>query len=405
MNMHADSSSTVPLLQQGCPESPEELDLSVVMPCLNEAETLAACIQQAQNTLRQNGIRGEIIVADNGSTDGSQEIANRLGARVVHVDKKGYGSALMGGIAAARGKYVVMGDADCSYDFGHIPRFLARLREGYELVMGNRFQGGIQPGAMPPLHRYLGNPVLSRIGRVFFHCPCGDFHCGLRGFNRQAIIDLNLLTTGMEFASEMVVSATLHGLRMSEIPTTLSPDGRSRQPHLRSWRDGWRHLRFLLIYSPRWLFLYPGLALMTMGAILMLWLLFGSRVVGGVVFDIHTMLFGAAMVLIGFQSVLFSVLSKVFAMTTGLVPWKPGLERLFRIITLETGLLTGVVLTLGGIAGSVFALRYWESAAFGPLDPSKTMRIIIPAVLAVVLGCQIIMSSFFFSMLGLKRRR
>lgn len=403
--MHADSSSTVPLLQQGCPESPEELDLSVVMPCLNEAETLAACIQQAQNTLRQNGIRGEIIVADNGSTDGSQEIANRLGARVVHVDKKGYGSALMGGIAAARGKYVVMGDADCSYDFGHIPRFLARLREGYELVMGNRFQGGIQPGAMPPLHRYLGNPVLSRIGRVFFHCPCGDFHCGLRGFNRQAIIDLNLLTTGMEFASEMVVSATLHGLRMSEIPTTLSPDGRSRQPHLRSWRDGWRHLRFLLIYSPRWLFLYPGLALMTMGAILMLWLLFGSRVVGGVVFDIHTMLFGAAMVLIGFQSVLFSVLSKVFAMTTGLVPWKPGLERLFRIITLETGLLTGVVLTLGGIAGSVFALRYWESAAFGPLDPSKTMRIIIPAVLAVVLGCQIIMSSFFFSMLGLKRRR
>ena len=402
--MHSDSLPVIPLPPQGCAEFSKELELSVVMPCLNEAETLAACIQQAQRALRENGIRGEVIVADNGSTDGSQEIANGLGARVVRVAQKGYGSALMGGIAAACGKYIVMGDADCSYDFGHIPRFFAKLREGYELVMGNRFQGGIQPGAMPALHRYLGNPVLSMIGRVFFHSPCGDFHCGLRGFSRQAIIDLDLRTTGMEFASEMVVSATLHGLRVSEVPTTLSPDGRSRPPHLRSWRDGWRHLRFLLIYSPRWLFLYPGVALMTFGAIVMLWLLSGPRMVGAVRFDIHTLLFAAAMVLIGFQSVLFSALSKLFAMTTGLVPWKPGLARLFNTITLEAGLLIGALLIIGGVAASCFALIYWGRADFGLLDPARTMRIVIPAVLAVVLGCQIIMSSFFFSMLGLRRK-
>jgi len=354
--------------------------------------------------MRDNQINGEVLVSDNGSTDDSINIAVRLGARVVHVEEKGYGSALMGGITAARGKYVLMGDADCSYDFGHIPRFLNKLREGYDLVMGNRFQGGVQPGAMPALHRYLGNPVLSSIGRLFFHSPCGDFHCGLRAFNRQAILDLNLQTTGMEFASEMVVKATLHGIRIGEVPTTLAPDGRSRPPHLRSWRDGWRHLRFLLIYSPRWLFLYPGLALMTIGVILTLWLLPGPRVVGGISFDIHTLLFAAAMILVGFQSALFSVLSKVFAMTTGLMPWKPGLARLFRVVTLETGLLMGVFLIISGIAGSILALKYWENESFGPLEPSITMRIAIPAVLAVIIGCQTIMSSFFLSMLGLRRK-
>ena len=270
------------------------------------------------------GFEGEVIVADNGSTDGSRELARAAGARVVPVEAKGYGSALMGGILAARGKYVVMGDADDSYDFSHVPRFLEKLRAGYDLVMGNRFLGGIQPGAMPALHRYLGNPVLSGIGRLFFHSPCGDFHCGLRGFSKEAIERLDLRTTGMEFASEMVVKATLHGLRIGEVPTTLSPDGRSRPPHLRSWRDGWRHLRFLLLYSPRWLFFYPGLThCCSTGLTIILWLLPGPRRVGPVVLDVHTMLGGAALVLIGFQSVAFAVLAKVFAVNSGLMPWTP----------------------------------------------------------------------------------
>ena len=241
------------------------LELSIVMPCLNEAETLEVCIKKAQNSLRENQLAGEVIIADNGSTDGSQAIAERLGARVVPVDRKGYGSALLGGIAAARGRFIIMGDADDSYEFTNLMPFVAKLREGFELVMGNRFKGGIKPGAMPPLHRYLGNPVLTGIGRLFFGCPAGDFHCGLRGFSKAAIDRLNLQTTGMEFASEMVVKGSLQGLRITEVPTTLSPDGRSRPPHLRSWRDGWRHLRFMLVYSPRWLFLYPGLLLMLVG--------------------------------------------------------------------------------------------------------------------------------------------
>src|ERR1051325_447175 len=238
----------------------ERLEVSVVMPCLNEAETLQVCIEKAQASLRELGVAGEVIVADNGSTDGSQEIAERLGARVIPVAAKGYGNALMGGILAARGTYVIMGDADDSYDFANLRPFLDKLRQGCDLVMGNRFQGGIKPGAMPPLHKYLGNPILTGIGRLLFHSPCGDFHCGLRGFDKEAVGGMELRTTGMEFASEMVVKATLHGMRITEVPTTLSPDGRSRPPHLRSWRDGWRHLRFLLLYSPRWLFLYPGAA-------------------------------------------------------------------------------------------------------------------------------------------------
>lgn len=393
-----------PSSRPNLPDAQEGIELSVVLPCLNEAETLERCIVKAQQAIEGMGISGEVIVADNGSSDGSQELAQRLNARVVNVVEKGYGSALTGGIAAARGKWVVMGDADDSYDFSHIPRFVEKLRAGFDLVMGNRFQGGIQPGAMPPLHRYLGNPVLSAIGRLFFHSPCGDFHCGLRGFRKEAILGLELQTTGMEFASEMVVKATLFGLRIAEVPTTLSPDGRSRPPHLRSWRDGWRHLRFLLMYSPRWLFLYPGVALMVLSALVMAWLLPGPRQVGSVTFDLHTLLYAAVGILVGFQAVLFAVLSKAFAMTTGLAPWTPKLRRVFNRITLETGLAAGIVLLAGGLGGLLTVFLIWSGESFGELQPQRTLRLVIPAVAATALGCQIVMSSFFLSLLGLKRK-
>lgn len=384
------------------PEAPVEF--SIVMPCLNEAETLASCIQKAQRSLDENNVAGEIIIADNGSSDGSQEIAAGLGARVVHVAARGYGNALMGGIAAARGKYVIMGDADDSYDFASLGPFINKLRDGYDLVMGNRFLGGIAPGAMPPLHRYLGNPVLTTIGRLFFRSPVGDFHCGLRGFSKSAVGNLDLHTTGMEFASEMVVKATLHRMRIAEVPTTLSPDGRTRAPHLRSWRDGWRHLRFLLLYSPRWLFLYPGGLLMLAGLMAMLWLVPGPRVVGGVTFDVHTLLYGAVAIIIGFQSILFAVFTKIFAISEGLLPEDPRLDRTFQYLTLEVGLLVSLVLIVAGLSGSVYAYWYWDQLSFGKLDPSKTMRIVIPAITALTLGCQTLFSSFFLSILGLKRR-
>jgi hypothetical protein len=320
------------------------------------------------------------------------------------VEKRGYGSALSAGIAAARGQYVLMGDADQSYDFSQLPRFIEKLREGYDLVMGNRFQGGILPGAMPALHRYLGNPVLSGLGRLFFHAPVGDFHCGLRAFRKEAIQGLDLKTTGMEFASEMVVKAVIHGLRIAEVPSVLRPDGRERAPHLRSWRDGWRHLRFMLLFSPRWLFLYPGLCLMLMGLLVMAWLLPGPRRVGGVTFDVHTMLYGMAAVLVGFQGVLFAVLSKVFAMTTGLVPQTPAWQRAFRWLTLETGLSAGAALFFGGLASSCLALGIWGSRSFGPLDPVETLRLVIPSAGAIALGCEILLASFFLSLLGLARK-
>jgi hypothetical protein len=380
------------------------LELSVVMPCLDEAETLACCIERAQQAMCEHGIRGEVVVADNGSADGSAEIARLLGARVVEVQQKGYGSALLGGIAAARGKYVIMGDADGSYDFLHIPRFLEKLREGHDLVMGNRFQGGIQPGAMPASHRYLGNPILSGLGRLFFGSPCGDFHCGLRGFNRRAILGLNLRTTGMEFASEMVVKATLQSLSISEVPTTLSPDGRHRPPHLRTWRDGWRNLRFLLMFSPRWLFLYPGCALMLLGAAVTAWLIPGPQSLGPLTLDVHTLLYASAAVFIGFQAVLFAVFSKVFAIGAGLLPPDARLQRLCRYVTLEVGLLVGAVLIVVGLVGSVLAIGIWAERAFGPLSPASTLRLVIPAVLATALGCQIVLSSFFLSILGLNRK-
>jgi glycosyltransferase involved in cell wall biosynthesis len=380
------------------------IEFSIVMPCLNEAETLAICIQKAQRSLAENSVTGEIVIADNGSTDGSQDLAAGLGARVINVSIKGYGSALMGGIAAAQGQYIIMGDADDSYDFSALGSFIDKLRAGNQLVMGNRFRGGIAPGAMPPLHRYLGNPVLTTIGRIFFRSPCGDFHCGLRGFNKAAILNLDLQTTGMEFASEMVVKATLQRLRIAEVPTTLSPDGRTRAPHLRSWRDGWRHLRFLLLYSPRWLFLFPGALLMLLGLLTMLWLLPVPRVVAGVTFDVHTLLYAAAAIIIGFQAILFAVFTKVFAISEGLLPPDKRLDGLFRYITLEGGLIIASLLILTGLAGTAYAYWFWDQLSFGNLDPARTMRIVIPAVTALTVGCQTLFSSFFLSILGLRRR-
>lgn len=382
----------------------ENLELSIVMPCLNEAETLATCIRKAQSFLTQAGIAGEVVIADNGSTDGSPGIAASLGARVVMVEAKGYGSALRGGIEAARGRYVIMGDADDSYDFAALTPFIERLRAGDQLVMGNRFHGGIAPGAMPPLHRYLGNPVLTSIGRLFFGSPCGDFHCGLRGFEREAILGLGLRTTGMEFASEMVVRATLNQLRIVEVPTTLSKDGRNRPPHLRSWRDGWRHLRFLLMYSPRWLFLYPGLLLMGIGLGLGGWLLPAPRMVGGVELDVHTLLYTAMAVVIGFQAVLFAVFTKVFVIREGLMPPDQRLDRVFEFVTLEVGLTLGLLLLLGGIGGTLYSIGIWGQQNFGPLDPREVMRGAIPSGMALILGSQILLSSFFLSILGLKRQ-
>jgi glycosyltransferase involved in cell wall biosynthesis len=382
----------------------EAVELSVVMPCLNEAETLQACILKIQKTLEDNQIFGEVIVADNGSTDGSREIASRLGAKVVNVPQPGYGYALMGGIAAASGKYIVMGDADSSYDFGHIPRFLAQLRGGSDLVMGNRFQGGIQPNAMPPLHKYLGNPVLTKIGRLFFGGTCGDFYCGLRGFTKDAFAVMDLRTTGMEFATEMVVKASLLQMKVAEVPTTLSPDGRSRPPHLRTWRDGWRTLRFFLLYSPRWLFLYPGIALMLAGLGVGLWLLPEPRRVGSVVFDVHTLLYAAIAILLGFQAIAFAVFTKLFAVSEGLHPPDALLDRLFRYIDLELGLLVGTLLAITGLGVSIYAVRVWSAHEFGPLDMSRTFRLVIPAALSLTLGVQTIFSSFFLSVLGMRRR-
>jgi glycosyltransferase involved in cell wall biosynthesis len=385
-------------------EAGEDIELSVVMPCLNERATVGTCVKKALGAMELHGIRGEVIVADNGSTDGSQKIAADQGARVVPVETRGYGSALRGGIAAARGRFILMGDADDSYDFTQVHLFVNKMREGYDLVMGNRFQGGILPGAMPPLHRYLGNPVLTGIGRLFFKSPVGDFHCGLRAFRREAIERLDLRTHGMEFASEMVVKATAFGLRVTEIPTTLSPDGRDRAPHLRTWRDGWRHLRFLLLYSPRWLFLYPGMALFVLGTVVSALLIPGPLTIGNVGFDVHTLLFAAMAILIGFQSIVFAAFTKIFAISEGLLPEDPRLSRLFRYVTLEVGLVVGVLLVLAGTGAWGFGLEYWRNHHFGPLDPEKTLRIVIPGVVFFTLGFQIILSSFFLSVLGMARQ-
>ena len=382
----------------------DPVELTVVMPCLNEAETLAICVDKALAALRENGISGEVVVADNGSTDGSQQIAAEHGARVVPVPVRGYGAALNAGIVAARGRYVLMADADDSYNFAHIPRFLAELRNGADLVMGNRFAGGIGPGAMPVLHRYLGNPVLSFMGRTLFAAPIGDFHCGMRAFSRDAYDRLALRTTGMEFASEMVVKSSLLKQRMVEVPTTLQKDGRSRPPHLKTWRDGWRHFRFLLMYSPRWLFLTPGLSLMLFGFALMAWLLPAERPLGHINLGVDTLAYAAAAVLLGFQLVFFGIAAKVFATTEGLLPEDASFDRWFKFVTLETGLIVGVLLVLTGLGIAVSSVSSWAHTGYGPLPPVQMMRRTLPAMMCLMLGTEVCFASFFLSLLGLRRR-
>jgi glycosyltransferase involved in cell wall biosynthesis len=381
-----------------------ELTVTILMPCLNEAETLAFCVRQAVAALRDNDVAGEVVVADNGSTDGSQQIATDEGARVVNVPTRGYGAALIAGIEAARGKYVLMADADASYHFEHLPRFLPKLNEGYDLVMGNRFSGSIEPGAMPPLHRYLGNPVLSSIGRIFFRIPVRDFHCGLRAFRRDAILSLNLRTTGMEFASEMVVKSSLAGLRMTEVPTTLSPDGRSRPPHLRSWRDGWRHLRFLLLFSPRWLFLYPGVITFFVGLIISLWLLPGPQTLGRWTFDVDTLTYSLGLVLIGAHISVFAVSARVFGTQEGFLPPNPKFERIFNYVNLEVGLIFGCTLLLIGFLILGYALHIWHGVDFGDLSAQRMLRLTLPSATCFMLGVEAIFGSFFLSLLGMNRR-
>jgi hypothetical protein len=382
----------------------ETLAVTIVMPCLNEAETLAVCIQKARKAIRDLNLEGEVVIADNGSTDGSQDIAVREGARLVHVPVRGYGAALIAGIKSARGKYVLMADADDSYHFEHLGRFVAALDAGSDLVMGNRFKGTIEPGAMPFLHKYLGNPVLSWLGRLFFQVPVGDFHCGIRAFRKSAIESLQLSATGMEFASEMVVKASLGGLKISDVPTTLSPDGRSRAPHLRTWRDGWRHLRFLLLYSPRWLFLYPGALLMPLGTVVTAGLLGGDRSIGDVHFGVDTLAYATACILIGFHACAFAISAKVFAISEGLLPPDESFQRWFRYVTLETGLIVGAICLLLGVASGLHDVWLWPRTGFGSLVASESQRSTLPAATAILLGVEIIFTSFFLSLLGLKRR-
>jgi glycosyltransferase involved in cell wall biosynthesis len=379
-----------------------EVEVSIVMPCLDEAESLAQCLSSAREGLAAAGVTGEIVVADNGSTDGSQEIAREHGARVVNVRRRGYGAALAGGIEAARGRFVVMGDADGSYDFTAVEPFIARLRAGDDLVMGNRFEGGVRDGAMPFLNRYLGNPALSFIGRLFFKADIGDFHCGLRAFRRDAILALGLRSEGMEFASEMIVRATLGELRVSEVPTTLSPDLRSRKPHLRPWRDGWRHLRFLLLFSPRWLFFYPGLLLVLAGLAIDVALLPGVLEVMGIRFDVHTLVYANSMVVIGYQAILFAVFARVYAMTAGFLPGRPWLRAFVERWDMEVGLAIGLALVVAGLALSAIAIAVWGGTGFEDLDYQDTLRIVVPASTLLVLGVQTLLASFFVSILGIE---
>lgn len=373
------------------------LEVSIIMPCLNESETLARCIIKANQFLSHEGISGEVIVADNGSTDGSQEIAKSLGARVISIPKRGYGNALLGGIQEACGKYVIMGDSDDSYDFSQLSQFVEKLREGAELVMGNRFTGQIKPGAMPFLHRYLGNPVLSFLGRLFFKSPCGDFHCGLRGFNKTSIQSLGLTTGGMEFASEMVVKASLRGIQIKEVPITLHKDGRSRPPHLRTWSDGWRHLKFLLLFSPKWLFFYPGLCLMVFGSIMTVLLELGPLKIGQVNLDIHTLLLCSAFIPVGFQFLVFGIFVKAKGVNEGILPPNKTLRHILKLFSIENCLLLGSLFLFSGFLGTLYSVYVWSGYHFGDLNPSEQLRVIIPAILSLSLGTQLVFSGFFIA--------
>jgi hypothetical protein len=384
---------------------PEPIELTILMPCLNEAETLASCIQKARAGLERAGVRGEVLVADNGSTDGSVAIAEKLGARVVHVREKGYGSALRGGIEAARGQWVVLGDADDSYDFSRIEGFVQKFREGCDLVMGCRLPSGggtIAPGAMPWKNRWIGNPSLSFIGRLFFHCPARDFHCGLRGVTKAAYKRLELKTTGMEFASEMVIKATLKSLRIVEVPITLHRDGRSRPPHLKPWRDGWRHLRFMLLFSPRWLFTWPGLALLLLGVALAVPLCFGPVHIGRVQFDTNTLLVAGMMTIVGFQVIFFGLFTKLYCVARGLLPDNPQLRRVLALFSLERGIVAGLLIAAAGLGFLAAAILKWRAAGFGIISYPESLRLVIPAVTCMMLGVQTLFSSFFLSILELK---
>jgi glycosyltransferase involved in cell wall biosynthesis len=381
------------------PFEPPELELTVLMPCLNEAETVATCVRKARSFLQRTGTAGEVLVADNGSTDDSPGLAREAGARVIQVAARGYGSALIAGLQAARGRFVIMGDADDSYDFSSLDAFLESLRAGHTMVIGHRFRGGIRPGAMPWLHRYLGNPVLSFLGRLFFSCPIGDFHCGLRGMDRAAALRLRLAAPGMEFASEMIVKAALARWRIAEVPTVLSPAGRSRPPHLRSWRDGWRHLRFLLMMSPRWLLLYPGAGLIFAGVAGELAILRGPVIVHGVGFDIHTMLYAAGATILGLQLVLFSLVARTVGVVKDLLPMTHNLARFLRLFTLERGVLLGVSLGMGGLALAVYSVDSWARARLGALDPVAMMRVAIPSVTFILAGGEIVFASFLLGLI------
>lgn len=383
----------------------DRYELTILMPCLNEAETLEICIKKAQRFLEQNNVCGEVLVADNGSTDGSRKIAKRCGARLIYVEEKGYGAALIGGCNAAHGKYVIMGDADDSYDFEHLMPFLEKLREGYDLVMGNRFKGGIEPGAMPLLHKYLGNPVLSFVARLLFPSPVGDYHCGLRGYRKKAIQKIGLVTTGMEYASEMVVKATLYHLSIVEVPTTLKKDGRSRAPHLRSWSDGWRHMKFLLMHSPNWLFMYPGAILFVIGMTVMTILSFGTIKIGQVGLGIHTMMYAAVAMMIGYNLIMFSTFTKIYAQVTGFIPAKGRVHDYMQESTTEKGVLLGFVILLLGISSTLLAFLAWKQKGFGDLIPEEIMRITIPAMVFIVIGFELIFGSFFIGILHIKHKK
>ena len=387
--------------------APRDVEISIVMPCLNEADTIGTCVRKAMETLRRHRIAGEVIVADNGSTDASAAIAAELGARVVPVREKGYGAALMGGIAASRGRYILMGDADDSYDFREIPRFLDKLREGYDLAQGCRLPSGggtLLPGAMPFLHRWWGNPMFSWLARGWFRAPVNDVYCGLRGFSRAHYERLGLRCTGMEFATEMIIKTSLIGARVAEVPITLHPDGRkAHAPHLRTFRDGWRTLRFFMLFSPRWLFLVPGAFLLLLGALGYGIALPGLHF-GRVTFDVHTLLFASLSIIGGYQSIVFALLTKVFAISEGLLPGDARLTRLARLASLERGLLAGAAGMLAGIVLLGGAVSQWWAVNFGPLDYGHTMRWVIPGMMLTTLGFQTVLFSFFLSVLGLHRR-
>ena len=382
--------------------SGKAVELSIVMPCLNEARTLKICIAKAKSFLSTHEISGEVIVADNGSTDGSQEIATQADATVINATTKGYGAAIAAGIEAAQGRFVIIGDSDASYDFSDLAGFVDALRSGKDLVMGNRFRGGIAPGAMPFLHRYLGNPVLSLIGRTFFRSDVSDFHCGLRGIRKQAFDELNLQTTGMEFASEMVVKSVLKGFSIAEVPTTLNPDGRDRAPHLRTWRDGWRHLRFLLLYAPRWLFLYPGLGLMAVGLAVMIAILPGPLKLGSIVFDVHTLVVAMGAIVVGGQVVMFFLLAQQYAVSAGLLPETPGYRRLQPYLRLEFVVILGVAFFAVGATGLAYAVYLWGGASFSQLNYNWMMRIVVPSVTTMAFGVQAVFTGFLSSILDLK---